>query len=111
MHHGLSTVARSLHKKDLHEPVCSVHRILRRRKHACTPSHHSIIPSRSGFRLRTCNLIHNFGATGVYAGVFCARVFVSVYKTEGGGQTGIIRVRKIKALAARPSHRLNSMER
>lgn len=39
---------------------------------ACTPSHHSIIPSRSGFRLRTCNLIDNFGATGVYAGVFCA---------------------------------------
>lgn len=77
---------------------------------ACTPSHHSIIPSRSGFRLRTCNL-DNFGATGVYAGGFCARVFVSVYKTEGGGQTGIIRVRKIKALAARPSHRLNSIER
>lgn len=80
----------SLHKYDLGEASAAHTEYCDTR--ALPSLNHS---SHSGFQLRTAVNRH----------------FLLVVCTRGGGQTGIIRVRKIKAMAARPSHRLNSMER
>lgn len=94
------------HIKMIYKSVaCAEHCASAHTPRTCTPGHHSIICSQREFQMQPA-VNRQFLPLPR-----CVFVCVCVYKTERGGQTGIIRVRKIKAVAARPSHRLNSMER